>query len=154
MGLRRSIAISLLGILTVLAALTLAVLRWDTQRNAVQLEQTEAVGDLRRLITSLDARALQVKGILMSWSNWSALYDHVAKPSREAVVQAAKHIESFVKSVGRSLDFSVDPTTGDNVLRVLNPENGEVVRQLPAEETLRIARAVDYMQCVLVNQRA
>lgn len=80
--------------------------------------------------------------------------DEVAKPSREAVVQAAKHIESFVKSVGRSLDFSVDPSTGDNVLRVLNPENGEVVRQLPAEETLRIARAVDYMQSVLVNQRA
>jgi diguanylate cyclase (GGDEF)-like protein len=82
MGLRRSIAISLLGTLTLLVALTLAVLRWDTQRNAAQMEQTEAVGDLRRLITSLDARALQVKGILMSWSNWTALYDHVAKPSR------------------------------------------------------------------------
>jgi diguanylate cyclase (GGDEF)-like protein len=81
MGLRRSIAISLLGTLTLLAALTLAVVRWDTQRNAAQLERTEAVGDLRRLLTSLDARALQVKGILMSWSNWSALYDHVAKPS-------------------------------------------------------------------------
>ena len=80
--------------------------------------------------------------------------EEVARPSREAVEQAARHIESFVKSVGRSLDFSVDPTTGDNVLRVLNPENGEVVRQLPAEETLRIARAVDYMQSVLVNQRA
>lgn len=80
--------------------------------------------------------------------------DEVAKPSREAVVQAARHIESFVKSVGRSLDFSVDPSTGDNVLRVLNPENGEVVRQLPAEETLRIARAIDYMQSMLVNQRA
>jgi flagellar protein FlaG len=78
----------------------------------------------------------------------------VAKPSREAVVQAAQHIESFVKSVGRSLDFSVDPTTGDNVLRVLNSESGEVVRQLPSEETLRIARAVDYIQSVLVNQRA
>lgn len=83
MGLRRSIAISLLGTLALLAALTLAVLRWDTQRNASKLEQAEAVGDLRRLLTSLDARALQVKGILMSWSNWSALYDHVAKPSPE-----------------------------------------------------------------------
>lgn len=80
--------------------------------------------------------------------------DEVAKPSREAVVQAARHIESFVKSVGRSLDFSVDPGTGDNVLRVMNPDTGELIRQLPAEETLRIARAVDYMQSMLVNQRA
>lgn len=66
-----------------LAALTLGVLRWDTQRNAAQLEQVEAVGDLRRLLTSLNARALQVRGILMSWSNWSALYDYVGKPNRE-----------------------------------------------------------------------
>lgn len=84
----------------------------------------------------------------------TASAEEVARPSREAVEQAARHIESFVKSVGRSLDFSVDPTTGDNVLRVLNPDNGEVIRQLPSEETLRIARAIDYMQSMLVNQRA
>ena len=83
MGLRRSIAISLVGTLALLATLTLAVLHWDTQRNATQVERAEAVSDLRRLLTSLDARALQVKGILMSWSNWTALYDHVAKPSPE-----------------------------------------------------------------------
>jgi flagellar protein FlaG len=78
----------------------------------------------------------------------------VAQPSREAVAQAAKHIESFVKSVGRSLDFSVDSRTGQSVLRVMNPENGQLIRQLPAEETLRVAAAIDYMQSVLVNQRA
>jgi flagellar protein FlaG len=80
--------------------------------------------------------------------------EEVAQPSREAVAQAAKHIESFVKSVGRSLDFSVDSSTGQSVLRVMNPESGELIRQLPAEETLRVAAAVDYMQSVLVNQRA
>jgi hypothetical protein len=34
-----------------------------------------------------------------------------------------------------------------------NPESGAVVRQLPAEETLRIARAVECVQSMLVNQR-
>ena len=80
--------------------------------------------------------------------------EEVAKPTREAVDQAAKHIESFVKSVGRSLDFSVDSRTGQSVLRVVNPDSGEVVRQLPAEETLRVAAAIEYMQSILVNQRA
>ena len=80
--------------------------------------------------------------------------DEVAKPTREAVDQAAKHIQAFVQSVGRSLDFSVDQSTGQTVLRVINPDNGELVRQLPAEETLRVARAIDYMQSMLVNQRA
>ena len=80
--------------------------------------------------------------------------DEVAKPTREAVDQAAKHIQAFVQSVGRSLDFSVDQSTGQTVLRVINPDNGELVHQLPAEETLRVARAIDYMQSMLVNQRA
>lgn len=75
-------------------------------------------------------------------------------PTRQAVQEAAQKIEQFVKSVGRSLDFSVDSSTGHTILRVVNPENGEVVRQLPSEETLRVARAVDYMQSMLVNQRA
>ncbi len=75
-------------------------------------------------------------------------------PSREAVDQAARHIEDFVKSVGRSLSFSVDASTGQNIMRVLDPNSGEVIRQLPADETLRIARSIDYFQSMLVHQRA
>jgi flagellar protein FlaG len=75
-------------------------------------------------------------------------------PSREAVDQAARHIEDFVKSVGRSLSFSVDASTGHQVLRVVDPNSGQVIRQLPADETLRIARSIDYFQNVLVHQRA
>jgi flagellar protein FlaG len=74
--------------------------------------------------------------------------------SREVVDQAARRIEDFVKSVGRSLSFSVESGTGHSVLRVVNPSSGEVIRQLPAEETMRIARSIDYLQSVLVNQRA
>ena len=74
--------------------------------------------------------------------------------SRAAVDQAARHIEDFVKSVGRSLSFSVDESTGHQVLRVVDPNSGEVLRQLPADETLRIARSIDYFQNILVHQRA
>jgi len=42
-------------------------------------------------------------------------------PSREVVDQAARRIEDFVKSVGRSLSFSVESGTGHSVLRVVNP---------------------------------
>jgi len=75
-------------------------------------------------------------------------------PTRQAVDQAARHIEDFVRSVGRSLDFSVDASSGHSVLRVVDPNSGEVIRQLPAEETLRIARSIDYFQSMLVHQRA
>jgi len=75
-------------------------------------------------------------------------------PTREAVQEAAKRIEEFVQSVGRSLSFTVDSSTGRSILRVVDPQSGEVVRQLPPEEVLRVARAVEFMQGVLINQRA
>ena len=38
-----------------------------------------------------------------------------SQPSREAVAKAAEQIQTFVKEMGRNLDFSVDDTTGYNV---------------------------------------
>ena len=57
--------------------------------------------------------------------------------------------------MGRDLSFSVDSTTGYNVVRVVNPETGEVVRQLPSEELLKIAQAMEQTNTSgLVNQKA
>ena len=83
-----------------------------------------------------------------------AKVEEAVRPTREAVDQAAQRIEQFVQSVGRSMSFSVDASSGHSILRVVDPQSGQVIRQLPAEETLRVAKAVEYMQSMLVNQRA
>jgi len=77
-----------------------------------------------------------------------------AQPSREAVAKAAEQIQTFVKEMGRNLDFSIDETTGYNVVKVVNPDTNEVVRQLPSEELLKIARSMENWNSVLVNQKA
>ncbi len=74
--------------------------------------------------------------------------------SRESLEVAAKQIDSFVKTMGRSLSFSVDDSTGRAVLRVVDPETKEVIRQLPPEETLKIAKSLEYLSSVLVRQKA
>jgi flagellar protein FlaG len=76
------------------------------------------------------------------------------QPSREAVAKAAEQIQTFVKEMGRNLDFSIDETTGYNVVKVVNPDTNEVVRQLPSEELLKIARSMENWNSVLVNQKA
>jgi flagellar protein FlaG len=83
-----------------------------------------------------------------------AKVEEASRPTREAVDLAAHRIEQFVQSVGRSMSFSVDASSGHSILRVVDPNSGEVIRQLPAEETIRVAKAVEYMQSMLVNQRA
>lgn len=74
--------------------------------------------------------------------------------NRELVEVAAKQIDSFVKTMGRSLSFSVDDTTGRSVVRVVDPETKEVIRQLPPEETLKIAKSLEFVSSVLVQQKA
>ena len=80
--------------------------------------------------------------------------NEVTQPTRDVVAKAAKEIQSFVQSMGRNLNFSIDQTTGYHVVRVMNPETNEVVRQLPSEELLRIAQNMAQLNSALVNQRA
>ena len=78
-----------------------------------------------------------------------------AQPSQEVVAKTAQQLESFVQSMGRDLSFSVDSTTGYHVVRVTNPQTGEVVRQLPSEELLKIAETMQQNgNSGLVNQKA
>ncbi len=44
---------------------------------------------------------------------------------------AAEQIESYLKSVGRDLQFSIDQDTGETVITVRDSSTGEIVRQIP-----------------------
>ena len=80
--------------------------------------------------------------------------NEAAEPTREVVAKAAAKLQEFVNKMGRNLSFSVDETTGYNVVRVVNPQTGELIRQLPSEELLKIARDFERLNNVLVSQRA
>jgi flagellar protein FlaG len=77
-----------------------------------------------------------------------------AQSTQEVVAKTAQQLESFVASMGRNLSFSVDSTTGYHVVRVTNPQTGEVIRQLPSEELLKIAETMQQTGSGLVNQKA
>jgi flagellar protein FlaG len=80
--------------------------------------------------------------------------DETTQPSREVVAKAAAQLQSFVQSMGRNLNFSVDESTGYHVVRVVNPDTGELIRQLPSEELLKISRDFQRLNIGLVSQRA
>ena len=60
----------------------------------------------------------------------------------ESVAQAVQKIVSYGESLGRSLAISVDERSGDFIVKVQNASTDEVVRQIPSEEVLRIAAAI------------
>ncbi len=66
----------------------------------------------------------------------------VAKPTVSDVKQAAKQVNDFVKQLDRNLEFSVDESSGRVIITVREPETGKIVRQIPPEELLVIAKLV------------
>ena len=83
--------------------------------------------------------------------------EQFTEPTREVVQRAADQIRGYLTDSGRDLNLFVDEAAGRYVTTVVNPNNGEVVRQIPADETLRIARNVQEMpglQGLFVDRRA
>lgn len=79
--------------------------------------------------------------------------EQAARPDAEAVKQAAERIAAYLRSAQRDLDISVDKDTGIVVVKVVDRESGEVIRQIPPEEVLSIAKHLDSAQGVLLRSR-
>tara|TARA_R110002110_G_scaffold405241_1_gene624196 strand:+ start:29281 stop:29670 length:390 start_codon:yes stop_codon:yes gene_type:complete len=60
--------------------------------------------------------------------------------TRDAVVSAVSDISDYIQNVSRELQFKVDDQTGNTVITVLDSETGDVIRQIPQEEVVRLAR--------------
>jgi uncharacterized FlaG/YvyC family protein len=56
--------------------------------------------------------------------------------------RAISSINSFLQDNQRGFRFQVDKASGRTIVTVVNPVNGEVVRQIPSQEVLDIARAL------------
>jgi flagellar protein FlaG len=75
----------------------------------------------------------------------------VPSAAMEALKAAAKEIEAYLQKSGRSLEFRVDDASGRTVVSVRNPQTGELIRQIPNEEVLRIASALNIRNAALVD---
>jgi flagellar protein FlaG len=74
--------------------------------------------------------------------------------SRETVKQATEMINKAIQSLTRNLMFTVDEESKENVVKVMDTETGELIRQIPSEETLAIAKALDKFQGLILQQKA
>jgi len=74
--------------------------------------------------------------------------------SSDRLKQAVQDIEKFVQSIKRNLEFSIDQHSGQVVVKVIASETGEVVRQIPSEEALKLADSLSSASNVLFDAKA
>ena len=75
-------------------------------------------------------------------------------PSAKDIERAVSQANEAVQKVATNLEFAVDKETDTVVVRLLDSNTHEVLRQVPSSEMLRIAKSLEHMQGLLLDERA
>ena len=73
---------------------------------------------------------------------------------QKQIDQAMDRLKAAMQTKASSLSFSLDQQTGGTIVRVVDTETGDLIRQIPSKELVEIARALDKMQGMLLKQSA
>lgn len=73
----------------------------------------------------------------------------LAAASPERIQEAVDNIQEFVQSVRRDLNFSLDDSSGRVVVKVTDSSSGDVIRQIPSEEALKLAESLSEARSLL-----
>jgi flagellar protein FlaG len=76
-------------------------------------------------------------------------------PKQDQLQSAVSKLQDYVQNYQRKLSFSVSEETGRTIIKVYDSETDELIRQIPPEETLRLAELIDsHPDGLFVQERA
>lgn len=70
------------------------------------------------------------------------------------VEQMVQEVRQVVEPVAQNLRFSIDKGSGRTIVKVVDAQTDEVIRQIPSEELLAISKALDKLQGLLLHKKA
>jgi flagellar protein FlaG len=98
--------------------------RVDVAKAAIPQQEVAQVSSIQAANASGSARSAQP----------------VSSVSTDEVKAAVEQMKDFAQVMSRQLQFDVDDDSGRTVVRVLDKDSGDVIRQIPSEEVLALAR--------------
>lgn len=76
------------------------------------------------------------------------------KVDAKTLTGAIDKVQEFTNTLANELKFSIDDNSGQTVVKIVDTATDEVIRQIPSEEMLAIADALDQIQGLLIKQKA
>ena len=104
--------------------------------------------EVRQTFTSQASSATKVQ------TEQSVSQTQKAEANRQELEDAVKQVNDFLKPINNSIQFNLDDDTGKTIVKVIDLATKDVIRQFPSEEMLGIAKAIDKMKGLLVQQKA
>ena len=77
-------------------------------------------------------------------------------PTLDQVKQAVSNINASLAASGNSdnVQFAVDPTSKRIVVKVIDPQTGKIIRQIPSEEIIQMGMSLGQKLGQVINQQA
>lgn len=78
--------------------------------------------------------------------------EQVARKSREQLEEIREAVNEALKDMNVGLDFEEDEETEELVVKVMNREKEELIRQIPPEAMLQVAKRMEEMTGLLIEE--
>lgn len=117
-----------------------------------RVPKPEAAPKLERVKNETPAAtAKSVDSTKAQQTNENANQNNVATLSVE---DAVKRLADFVAPTQSQISFSIDEESGMRIVKILDTQSKEVIRQFPSEEAVALALALDKIQGLLIKDKA
>jgi len=73
--------------------------------------------------------------------------------SAEEIQQDLDVVNSQLKIMNRSIEFSVDKGSNDIVIKVVDKESGDIITQIPPEGVLRLREHLEEMSGLMIEEK-
>ncbi len=73
--------------------------------------------------------------------------------SMDEIEAIIKEMNEFIRIFNTKVAFELDKETGKMILRIIDVQTNEVIRQIPPEELLRISKRISELLGLIINAR-
>jgi flagellar protein FlaG len=92
--------------------------------------------------SAADANTTQKAGTQSVSAGVSVVDETKAAKKSDDLKQAVGQLNDYVQNMQRDLQFSIDKDSGITVVKVIDTKSEKVIRQIPSEEALKLARSL------------
>lgn len=116
--------------------------------------QTPAIGNSTHHKDAVRIDQLTVPASVPPAKAVAAAQPSAADSDLGPVIDAVHNINKTMQAMSQKLEFSIDTDSKRPIVKVVDQETNEVIRQMPTAEALEIAKALDRVRGLLIRQKA
>ena len=102
----------------------------------------------------IDNNVIKPKGVKIGFaeSNARSTTKNESSPDEAQGSAAGKMQNSRVRSLNRKIDYHIEQDSNELVIRIRDKETGEIIKQIPEEEFLRLTNRISDFNMSILDQ--